>query len=67
MLEYLFDALELHRVEIRCGTGNTSSCAIPARLGFVQEGVARESQLVSGRWIDLSIWSMLREEWRSRR
>jgi ribosomal-protein-serine acetyltransferase len=66
ILDYLYEELGLHRVEIRCGTGNLRSCAIPERLGFRREGVAREAQWVSGRWIDLVVWSMLREEWRPR-
>ena len=64
-LDYLF-GLGVHRVEIRCGTGNRASCAIPERLGFQREGIAREAQFVSGRWIDLVIWSMLEDEWRKR-
>jgi ribosomal-protein-serine acetyltransferase len=53
-------------VEIRCGTGNRKSCAIPERLGFQREGVAREADWVSGRWVDLVIWSMLEDEWKKR-
>jgi ribosomal-protein-serine acetyltransferase len=64
MLDYLFGDLALHRVEIRCGTGNTRSGAIPARLGFTREGVAREAQWVSERWVDMVVWSMLEPEWR---
>lgn len=66
MLRYLFDELGLHRVEIRCGTGNTKSCAIPARLGFTREGTMRGAEYVDERWIDLVVWSMLEEEWRAR-
>jgi len=65
MLDYLF-GLGMHRVEIRCGTGNRASCAIPERFGFQREGIAREAQWVSGRWIDLLIWSMLEDDWRKR-
>jgi ribosomal-protein-serine acetyltransferase len=64
MLNYLFSDLLLHRVEIRCGTENHKSCAIPQRLGFQREGVARGAEWVGGRWVDLVIWSMLEDEWK---
>jgi ribosomal-protein-serine acetyltransferase len=65
LLDYLFDELFLHRVTIRCGTGNTLSCAIPARLGFQREGVMREAEWVNDRWIDLIVWGMLDHDWRN--
>lgn len=67
MLEYLFDEMGLHRVVIQCGTGNTRSCAVPERLGFTREGVAREAEWVNDRWVDLVVWSMLAAEWTARR
>ena len=64
MLDHLFDDLRLHRVEIRCGTGNTRSCAIPERLGFTKEAVLRHAELIGARWLDLATWSILEDEWR---
>ncbi|HKE22398.1 MAG TPA: GNAT family protein [Bryobacteraceae bacterium] len=64
MLDYLFGEVEVHRVVIQCGTGNHRSCAVPLRLGFTREGVAREAEWVSGRWVDLVVWSLLKSEWR---
>jgi ribosomal-protein-serine acetyltransferase len=66
LLDYLFDDLRLHRVEIRCGTGNNRSCAIPERLGFTREGVASEAEWVNDRWVDLVVWSMLERDWKKR-
>lgn len=63
MLDYLFFDLDLHRVVIQCGTGNHRSCAIPQRLAFTREGIAREAELVNNRWIDLVVWSILHTEW----
>lgn len=63
-LDYLFDEVKLHRVEIRCGAGNDRSCAIPERLGFTREGVLREAEWVSGRWVDLVVWGLLEQEWK---
>ncbi len=66
LLDYLTIEQDLHRVEIRCGTGNRKSCAIPERLGFQREGVLRESEWVNDRWVDLVVWSMLRDDWQAR-
>lgn len=67
LLNYLFDDLRLHRVVIQCGTGNTRSCAIPQRLSFTREGIARHGEWINDRWIDVVVWSILEDEWRSSR
>lgn len=66
-LDYLFDEAQMHRIEIRCGTGNHRSCAIPQRLGFTREGVLCEAEWVNDRWIDLVVWGLLDREWKERR
>ena len=55
VLDYLFDEIRLHRVEIRCATGNIRSCAVPKRLGFVREGVLRHAEFSSQGWLDLVV------------
>ena len=64
LIDYLFGEMRLHRVVIQCGTGNHKSCAVPRRLGFTREGVLWEAEWVSGRWVDLVVWSMLEQNWR---
>lgn len=66
MLDYLFEAMRLHRVVIQCGVGNHRSCAIPERLGFTKEGVLRQAERVGALWVDLATYSILEEEWRHR-
>lgn len=63
MLDYAFGPMAMHRVEIRCATHNTRSCAVPARLGFTREGVLREAEWVRDGFHDLVIWSLLAHEW----
>jgi ribosomal-protein-serine acetyltransferase len=53
----------LHRMEIRCATGNGRSNAIPRRLGFVEEGILRESEWLHDHWVDLRVFSMLEQDW----
>lgn len=65
-LAYLFDQRGFNRVQIRCATGNTRSCAIPERLGFTREGVLRqEGRVGDGSFVDLVMYSLLAEEWQA--
>lgn len=58
-----FRAYGLHRIEIRCATGNTRSAEIPRRLGFVEEGILREAEWLHDRWVDLRVFGMLSHRW----
>jgi ribosomal-protein-serine acetyltransferase len=63
VVDHAFTGLGLHRVQIRCASGNTRSRAIPERLGFKQEGVLRGIERLHDRYVDLVIYGMLAEEW----
>jgi ribosomal-protein-serine acetyltransferase len=54
----------LHRIEIRCATGNNRSSAIPRRLGFEEEGILREAEWLYDHWVDLRVFGMLEQDWR---
>jgi SagB-type dehydrogenase family enzyme len=55
-----FELLELRRLEIRCEVGNPRSAAVPARLGFIHEGILRgRARGPEGELRDLEIWGML--------
>ena len=64
LVAYAFDEFKLNRIDIRCGLGNARSRRIPERLGFKQEGVFRQAELLRGEFIDLVVYAMLAEEWR---
>ena len=64
MVDYGFSRLGLHRIEIKCATGNRKSCAIPERLGFVNEGIARNGEWLYDRYVDLVVYSMLAPDWK---
>lgn len=63
LINYLFDKLELNRVQINCNVNNVKSRAVPERLGFTLEGKLREVELLNGRFGDWAIYGMLRSEW----
>lgn len=53
----------MNRIQIRCAVGNSSSNAIPQRLGFTLEGTEREGELLAdGKYADLNVYSILKRE-----
>jgi ribosomal-protein-serine acetyltransferase len=64
LMSHAFDELYLNRVEILCATGNARSRAIPERLGFTQEGVLRQAEWLTDRFVDLVVYAMLVSDWR---
>lgn len=67
MLDHLFGEVGMHRVGIQCAVGNLRSQAIPERLGFVMEGIAREEEWLYDRYVDHVCYGILDREWRVRR
>jgi ribosomal-protein-serine acetyltransferase len=65
LINYVFDELEINRVEIHCSTENTRSWAIPERLGFTLEGVLRQSEWRHTRFYDMAIYGLLKDEWKN--
>ncbi len=66
LLDYAFDELGLHRVDILCAPENAKSRAVPERLGFKEEGIFREVQWLHTRFVDLVLYGMLESEWRAK-
>jgi ribosomal-protein-serine acetyltransferase len=63
LIDFCFTTLQLNRIEIQCGTENLKSQTIPERLHFKKEGVRRQGGLVNGQFIDLCLYSLLKEEY----
>ena len=63
MINLAFRNMNMNRVQIRCGVGNTKSSAIPRRLGFSFEGTERSGERHNRAYIDLEVFSLLRPEW----
>jgi ribosomal-protein-serine acetyltransferase len=61
MIDYAFNDLKLNRIEIKCGTGNVESQRIPEKLGFVEEGIIRQGERLRDGFIDLKLYSLLKE------
>lgn len=58
-LRYAFDEAGIHRVQCAAATKNRRSLAVISRLGFLPEGIARQAELVQGKWLDHAIFGKL--------
>jgi len=63
LLQYAFETLKLHKVEIRVAEANHKSRAIPERLGFMQEGTIRAAEWLYDHYVDHVIYGLLVNEW----
>ncbi len=64
LIQYAFEDLKMHRIEIHCAIENVRSRAIPEKLGFKLDGTLRESEWRHKRYFDMAIYSLLAREWR---
>ncbi|MED1205795.1 GNAT family N-acetyltransferase [Heyndrickxia acidicola] len=64
LANYLFEKLNLNRIEIQAAVNNVKSLAIPRRLGFTEEGIKREGQWLYDHYEDLILFSMLKSDWK---
>ncbi len=62
IIDFAFTELQLNRIEIKCGTGNTKSQAIPERLHFTKEGILRQAEQLYDQFIDLNLYSLLKQD-----
>ncbi|MEC8137899.1 MAG: GNAT family protein, partial [Pseudomonadota bacterium] len=62
ILEFAFEGLGLHRVEAACLVHNEPSSKLLLKLGFSEEGLAREYLRIDGRWQDHRTFGILRSD-----
>ncbi len=67
LVGYLFDHLNLHRVQLDTWSGNERAMRSFARIGFREEGRLREAIWGPGRYFDSVVMGVLRAEWQSGR
>jgi len=63
MLDYAFNDLGLHRVTLDHFDENIPAHTLYVKAGFVPEGCMRQSGKKNGKYINLNLMSMLRDEY----
>ena len=66
VLQYAFDTLRLHRVEINIIPRNAASRRVVEKLGLRFEGIAERYLEIDGAWEDHAHYAITSEEWSDR-
>lgn len=64
VLDMAFTVLRLHRVEAQHETDNPASGRVMLKSGMHREGTLRGRIFNKGRFVDVDLYAILREEWR---
>jgi ribosomal-protein-alanine N-acetyltransferase len=62
VIEFGFREMLLNRIMARCEVNNIASARVMEKVGMQLEGILRQHLFVKGRYWDLKIYSILREE-----
>lgn len=63
LLDFAFNTLGLHRVHARCFEGNDASEKVQQKLGMKYEGMMRDSIFKNGKFCNIKMQSILKQEW----
>jgi len=64
IIDYGFNQLGLHRISLQVYACNSRAQSVYEKLGFIREGILRESYFRDGRYCDTVMMGILRSEWR---
>ena len=67
LLRHLFNNFNFNRVEAACLPNNVASKSLLERLGFDQEGYAKDYLRINGRWEDHILFSLRKKIYNDRR
>ena len=62
LIDFAFSEMNLHRIQLKAATKNFKSQAVAKRLGFTVEGIERDGELHSHGFVDLKVFSLLKED-----
>ena len=66
-IDYIFNELNLHRITISILQTNVSSQKLFEKVGFVKEGIQRKAVFKNGKYCDLFLYGLLKEDFYNER
>lgn len=67
LVDFGFRDMNLHRIYLRVFESNERARRVYEKVGFAVEGQLREAAYVEGRFVDLIVMALLRDQWLSAR
>ncbi len=64
LLNYCFQTLNMHKVELQVYDFNTRAIKSYKKLEFKEEGILRKSHYVNGKYADIIEMGLLKDEWK---
>jgi ribosomal-protein-alanine N-acetyltransferase len=62
ILQFGFETMRLHRIEARVSPENRSAIYLMESLGFSREGLLKDKILFDGRYMDLALYAVRKQE-----
>ena len=63
LVNHLFDALPLERIQAAIDVANAASCGVVEAAGLQRDGLYRHVTFLHGRWADMYLYSIIRDDW----
>ena len=64
LVNHLFDATPLNRIQAMVVAGNEQSCKVLENAGLTHEGILRGLLFIHGSFVDMHMYSIVRTDWR---
>jgi ribosomal-protein-serine acetyltransferase len=64
LLKQAFNFINLNRITLKCAIDNKASEKVALRTGFLFEGIERHGEKLNDKFIDLKIYSILKQDWK---
>ena len=65
LIQLAFEKMGMNRIMIRCAVGNAPSEKVATRLGFTFEGIERNGERHADIFLDVKVFSLLKQEFSS--
>lgn len=63
LIKFAFNDLNLNKIFLTCFTDNTNALNLYKKFNFITEGTLRQHHFCNGKYKDMEIMSLLKEEW----